>query len=81
MTKKIEQYLLDKDHKPIIDIIYERAKLPKNRGEKMTDIQFISLMALISSQIIKSMSEYSDIYDENYVKEFLNNMKKDFMEN
>ena len=81
MTKKIEQYLLDKDHKPIIDIIYKRAKLPKNRGEKMTDIQFISLMALISSQIIKSMSEYSDIYDENYVKEFLNNMKKDFMEN
>ena len=77
----IEQYLLNTEHEPIIDIIYERAKLPKNRGEKMTDIQFISLMALISSQIIKSMSEYSDIYDENYVKEFLNNMKKDFMEN
>lgn len=80
MTKKIKEYLDNTDHKEIIDIIYNRAMLPKNRPEKTSNLQFVSLMHIIGTQIIKCMSEYSDIYDEEYVNNFLVEMKEHFME-
>lgn len=80
MTKKIKEYLDAHEHKQIIDIIYERASLPKNKGDKMTDLQFISLMGLISSQIINGMTEYKEIYDKKYTEDFLKTMKECFTE-
>lgn len=80
MTKKIKEYLNAHEHKQIIDSIYERASLPKNKGDKMTDLQFISLMGLISSQIISGMAEYKEIYDKKYTEDFLKTMKECFTE-
>ena len=80
MTKKIEQYLLNTKHEPIIDIIYERAMLPKNRPEKNTDIQFIALMHFIGDQIIQWDLIYKDSYDSEYVDNFFSKMKEEFQE-
>ena len=80
MTKKIEQYLLNTEHEQIIDIIYERAMLPKNRPEKNSDIQFISLMHFIGDQIIQWDLIYKDSYDPEYVDNFFAKMKEEFQE-
>lgn len=80
MTKKIEQYLLNTEHEPIIDIIYERAMLPKNRPEKNDDFQFINLMKFIGDQIIQWDLRYKDTYNPEYVNQFFNQMKHDFIE-
>ena len=79
MTKKIEQYLNSKEHKPIIDIIFQRV-IDKNKPENFKDSQIVSLMGYVAFQILKPSQEYRKeiTKNEEYIKQFLFEMQEEF---
>ena len=79
MTKKIEQYLNEHQHKEIIDIIFQRM-IDKNKPENFKDVQIPSLMSCIAFQILKPSPKYHKeiINNEDYILEFLSKMKGEF---
>ena len=79
MTKKIEQYLNEHQHKEIIDIIFQRM-IDKNKPENFKDVQIPSLMSYIAFQILKPSQKYHKeiINNEDYILEFLSKMKGEF---
>lgn len=77
MTKNIEIYINSHEHKPIIDVIYQRL-LDKNKPENFKDVQIPSLMGYIAFQILKPSTVYRKeiIENEDYIVDFLEKMKE-----
>lgn len=78
MTKNIEIYINSHEHKPIIDVIYQRL-LDKNKPENFKDVQIPSLMGYIAFQILKPSQTYRKeiIENEEYIKKFLFDMQEE----
>lgn len=79
MTKKIEKYINSHEHETIIDIIFQRV-IDKNKPENFKDSQIPMLMEYVAFQILKPSQEYREIIinNEEYIKQFLNDMKEEF---
>lgn len=78
MTKKIEAYINSHNHKPIIDVIYQRL-IDKNKPENFKDNQIPSLMHYVAFQILKPSTLYRKeiIENETYIIDFLETMKEE----
>ena len=79
MTKNVEKYLNEHQHKEVIDIIFQRM-INKNKVENFKDFQIPALMEYVAFQILQPSMEHRDIItmNEEYIKEYLMNMRKEF---